>query len=77
MASYQAAKAYYQKYADKNTIRKIQQFLAARNQSGGGIQQANIGDGFYNGELDGIFGPQTYQAILDYQNAVGTKADGM
>lgn len=36
MASYQAAKAYYQKYADKNSIRKIQQFLATRKQLGGG-----------------------------------------
>lgn len=55
MATYQQAKAYYQKHADKDTIRKIQNFLAVRNSNGGGgVKQANIGEGFYNGDLDGI-----------------------
>lgn len=78
MATYQQAKAYYQKHADKDTIRKIQQFLAVRNSNGnGGVKQSNIGESFYNGDLDGIFGPETYKAILEYQKAMGTNADGM
>lgn len=47
MATYQQAKAYYQKYADKDTIRKIQNFLAVRSGNGnGGVKQANVGSAF-------------------------------
>lgn len=78
MATYQQAKAYYQKHANKDTIKKIQNFLAVRNSNGsGGVKQTNIGESFYNGDLDGIFGPETYKAILEYQKAVGTNEDGM
>jgi len=42
-----------------------------------GIYQTKLKEkGFYNGEIDGIPGEQTYQAVIDFQNSVGLRADG-
>jgi peptidoglycan hydrolase-like protein with peptidoglycan-binding domain len=61
--NYYRALNYYQRHSNENTLRKIQNFLYAR--------------GYYQGELNGKFSPQTYQAIRDYQKKYGLKDDGM
>lgn len=33
--------------------------------------------GYTTGGLDGVFGPQTYRAVLAYQRSVGLSADGI
>lgn len=33
--------------------------------------------GYTTGGLDGVFGPQTYRAVLAYQRSVGLAADGI
>ena len=62
MADYNRAANYYAKHSDANTIRKIQIFLTR----------------FYPDlEVDGKFGKQTFDAIVDYQNRNHIDADGM
>jgi len=41
------------------------------------IQQALAALGFYEGEADGKFGPQTVQAVTAFQEAEGLPADGV
>ena len=57
------ATGYYQRHANEGIIRKLQNFL--------------MGRGYYNGDLDGKFGNQTYEAIRQYQRDNGLKDDGM
>lgn len=57
------AKSYYDRHANAGIIRKLQNFLAAR--------------GYDIGDLDGIFGQRTYNAIRQYQRDNGLVDDGM
>lgn len=57
------AAGYYQRHANEGIIRKLQNFL--------------MGHGYYNGDLDGKFGNQTYEAIRQYQRDNGLTDDGM
>ena len=57
------AKSYYNRHANAGIIRKLQNFLAAR--------------GYDVGDLDGIFGQRTYNAIRQYQRDNGLVDDGM
>ena len=57
------AAGYYQRHANEGIIRKLQNFL--------------MGRGYYNGDLDGKFGNQTYEAIRRYQRDNGLVDDGM
>lgn len=63
LGGYYRAKNYHKKYSDENTLRKIQNFLAAR--------------GYYNGDLDGLYGQQTFNAIKAYQKDNNLTSDGM
>ena len=40
-------------------------------------QDALITLGYNTGGLDGVFGPQTYRAVVAYQRSVGLAADGI
>lgn len=57
------AKAYYRNHANEGIIRKIQNFL--------------LGRGYDVGDLDGIFGQRTYDAIRAYQRDNNLVDDGM
>lgn len=41
------------------------------------IQAALSSAGYYSGNIDGILGPKTKQAIMDFQAAKGLKVDGV
>jgi peptidoglycan hydrolase-like protein with peptidoglycan-binding domain len=41
------------------------------------VQEALKNAGYYNGSIDGKFGPMTVQAIKDFQEDVGLKVDGI
>lgn len=41
------------------------------------LQQRLIELGYLSGKADGVFGLQTYQAVVSFQKAVGLKADGI
>jgi len=41
------------------------------------IQNALKSYGFYNGTVDGLFGPKTAQAVRDFQNTTGIKVDAI
>ena len=45
------------------TVRKLQMYLKKR--------------GFFNGEVNGIFGPRTRAAVIAFQRARGMKPDGV
>lgn len=62
---YLKAKGYHNKYSDKDTVTKIQNFLVSR-----GYDIGNAG-------IDGIYGKDTYNAIRKYQQDNGLTADGM
>jgi 3D (Asp-Asp-Asp) domain-containing protein/peptidoglycan hydrolase-like protein with peptidoglycan-binding domain len=56
------------------------QVIARRGMRGGevkNIQQYLARGGFLQGPVDGIFGQATFQAVKDFQKAVGIKADGV
>lgn len=57
------AKSYYAKHANAGIVRKLQNFLLSR--------------GYDVGDLDGIFGQRTYNAIRQYQRDNGLVDDGM
>lgn len=40
------------------------------------LQQKLVSLGYYTGDVDGYFGPYTYQALINYQTAKGLYADG-
>lgn len=60
---YNRAVAYYKNHANEGIIRKLQNFLSAR--------------GYDVGDLDGVFGKRTYNAIRQYQRDNGLIDDGM
>lgn len=62
-SSYYRAAGYYRKHSNADTLRKLQNFLS--------------GGGYYEGDLDGLFGKQTYDAIRKYQQDNNVDADGM
>lgn len=41
------------------------------------IQQALADRGYYQGEIDGVYGPLTYEAVAAYQTANGLTVDGI
>lgn len=41
------------------------------------VQQALKQYGYYSGNIDGIFGPKTAQAVKEFQNATGIKVDSI
>ena len=61
--NYYRAAGYYRRHSNADTIRKIQNFLSAR--------------GYDVGDLDGLFGQKTYNAIRKYQQDNNVDVDGM
>lgn len=57
------AAGYYQRHANEGIIRKLQNFLYAR--------------GYYDGDLNGRFDRNMYEAVRQYQRDYGLKDDGM
>ena len=57
------AAGYYQRHANEGIIRKLQNFLVAR--------------GYYDGDLNGRFDRNMYEAVRQYQRDYGLKDDGM
>lgn len=41
------------------------------------IQTALKNAGYYTGNIDGVMGPKTKQAVMDFQSAKGLKVDGV
>ena len=41
------------------------------------LQDSLMALGYNTGGLDGVFGPQTYRAVVAYQRSVGLAADGI
>lgn len=57
------ASGYYQRHANEGIIRKLQMFLAGR--------------GYYDGDFNGKFDKNFYNAVKNYQKDNGLKDDGM
>lgn len=76
MANYSQAVAYYRNgRITPEELKKIQAFL--KYSTNGANVPAYKRREYYTGDVDGVFGPETFRAIQEYQRANGLVDDGM
>ncbi|MBF0493908.1 MAG: peptidoglycan-binding protein [Candidatus Omnitrophica bacterium] len=64
-------------FEQESTKQKEEAPAAASKMNDKGIQAALATAGFYTGAIDGIIGPNTKKAIMEFQAANGLNADGV
>jgi len=52
-------------------------YWGSRGESVAQLQQALNSSGYWCGAVDGIFGPKTYQAVINFQKDAGITVDGI